>query len=103
MKYKIQELSLVDGDKYIFGQLYLPDDERKEYPTVILCHGYGVNHMALADFAELLAEAGIAAYTFDFCGGGFLSCSIIDDFFRHSSNSGFFCFGPLLMIPSIIP
>lgn len=70
-QYTIQELSFVDEKKYIYGQVYLPDDDRKKYPVVILSHGYGVNHLVLTDFAELLAKAGIAAYVFDFCGGGY--------------------------------
>lgn len=69
--YTIQELSFVEGEKYIYGQIYLPDAGRKKYPVVILSHGYGVNHLVLTDFAELLAKAGIAAYVFDYCGGGY--------------------------------
>lgn len=73
--FRIRRLPLTDKDKYIFGKLYLPKESQKTFPTVILAHGYGVNHLALADVAEILAENGIAAYAFDFCGGGIASRS----------------------------
>ncbi len=66
-----EELLLKNGEKKIYGVIYLPEEEREQYPTVILSHGFGGNHGTVpAQYAPAFAEAGFAAYTYDFCGGG---------------------------------
>ena len=50
---------------------------KKDYPqdAVILSHGFLANERMCFRYAKLLAEMGLLAITFDFCGGGILSRS----------------------------
>lgn len=68
--YTVEEHPITLENKYIFGKTYLPDDGKDTHPLVILCHGIGTNHFHAEPFAKRFAEHGIAAYAFDFCGGG---------------------------------
>ena len=49
---------------HIFG------DIENSRSAVILCHGFLANEHMCFDYARALAEKGIPAVTFDFCGGG---------------------------------
>ena len=62
-----------DGQK-ISGDLYLPDGGTS-LPLVICCHGFGGNRDHVKAYAEAFARNGIAAYAFDFIGGGYGSRS----------------------------
>ena len=53
-------------DNRIYGQLYKPEGS-SAYPLVIYSHGYGYNFEEYS--MEVLANHGIAAFRFDFCGG----------------------------------
>lgn len=44
-------------------------------PAVILSHGFVANEETCHTYAMLLADIGYIAVTFDFCGGGPISCS----------------------------
>ena len=68
--YEMTESSVTLENKYIYGKTYIPKDGQETHPTVIVCHGIGVNHHHTENFAMMLAGQGIAAYAFDFCGGG---------------------------------
>ncbi len=57
-----------NGEYNLFGRTYYPEDfdESKTYPTMVMCHGAGVN----ADFwdavyAPALAKAGYVCFTYD--------------------------------------
>lgn len=65
-----QELDFRNGDKKICGTMYFPGEEKKQYPAVILSHGFGGAGNDNQLYAEKLAQLGYACYTFDFCGGG---------------------------------
>ena len=67
---RTEELVLKNGEDNIFGMLYLPAEEKNTYPTVILSHGFGVNYRRVEEYARMFAKQGIAAYAFDFRGGG---------------------------------
>lgn len=67
--YTVRELSLQRDGQKIYGNLYLPNTEAETYPLAILAHGFGVDHTVMEPYAAVLAENGIAAYVFDFCGG----------------------------------
>lgn len=69
MGYDIQELWLDRDGLRIYGELYLPEAEG-QHPLVILSHGFGGNHGNCADYAAAFASQGIAAYVYDFIGGG---------------------------------
>lgn len=57
-----------DGQK-IYGELYLPAGPGP-FPTVIMAHGFGGQCAHNRPYAEAFAQNGIAAYIFDFIGGG---------------------------------
>ena len=58
-----------DGKK-IVGVLYLPESD-KPVPAVIISHGFGGNYSGYEHgYCPAMAERGIAACAFDFCGGG---------------------------------
>ena len=56
----------------IYGELSVPETliRQKQFPLVILCHGFSGTHQKVAGYTERLLEEGIAVYAFDFCGGG---------------------------------
>ncbi len=58
-----------DGMK-ISGKLFLPEAEGP-LPLVICCHGFGGNLEHVRPYAECFARNGIAAFAFDFIGGGY--------------------------------
>ena len=66
--YLTQEIRVRNGDLNIYGVAYDPDTDGK-MPLVIFSHELGNDHTSGVRYAERLAEAGYAAYVFDFCGG----------------------------------
>ena len=66
--YTTQEIWVQNGDNRIYGIAYVPDADKK-VPLVIFSHELGNDHTSGVRYAERLAEAGYAAYVFDFCGG----------------------------------
>ena len=68
MSYTTREITVQNGDMRIYGIAYIPAGEEK-HPLVIFSHELGNSHTSGTRYAEKLAEAGYAAYTFDFCGG----------------------------------
>lgn len=70
--YPIQRKEVVferDGLK-IAGVLYLPMTD-KPVPAIILSHGFGGNYAVYEwGYCPVMAQNGIAACAFDFCGGG---------------------------------
>ena len=66
--YTTQEIWVQNGDNRIYGVAYVPDADKK-VPLVIFSHELGNDHTSGVRYAERLAEAGYAAYVFDFCGG----------------------------------
>ncbi|WP_180998285.1 MULTISPECIES: alpha/beta hydrolase family protein [Eisenbergiella] len=66
--YKMKEVWCTNGNKRIYGVLYLP--ERKgRVPLLIYSHGLSDTHAKGELYATSLAARGIAVYCFDFCGG----------------------------------
>lgn len=66
--YATQEIWVKNNDMNIYGVAYVPDTDRK-MPLIIFSHELGNDHTSGERYAERLAEAGYAAYVFDFCGG----------------------------------
>lgn len=62
------------GSQTIRGVLFRPRTEQK-VPLVICAHGYSGNYHTVEEYAEALAASGLAAYAFDFRGGGWESSS----------------------------
>ncbi|MBQ6504256.1 MAG: alpha/beta fold hydrolase [Flexilinea sp.] len=69
-QYRIEERTFSRAGMRIYGELYLPEGEGP-FALVILSHGFGGNHTNLTAYAELFADNGIAAYVYDFIGGGY--------------------------------
>lgn len=67
--FRTEELHCTYDGVDIYGTLYVPDNGINTYPTVICSHGYNCVGSDMGDIAERLAENGIMAYTFDYCGG----------------------------------
>lgn len=57
-----------DGYK-IYGKMYRKVSEGSKAPCVILSHSSSLTHAAMVGYAESIAEKGMSAYCFDFCGG----------------------------------
>ena len=68
--YRQQEIELENQRQRIYGVAYIPDTEEDKVPLVICAHGLGGSYRSNAAYAEQLASHGIAAYCFDFRGGG---------------------------------
>ncbi|WP_081984425.1 MULTISPECIES: alpha/beta hydrolase [unclassified Treponema] len=67
--FKVEEQCFQRNGMKIYGKLFIPD-RTSQMPLVILSHGFGGNHGGVKDYAAAFAEQGIAAYIFDFIGGG---------------------------------
>lgn len=68
--YRQQEIELENQGQKIYGIAYIPENEREKVPLVICAHGLGGSYRSNAAYAKQLASHGIAAYCFDFRGGG---------------------------------
>lgn len=68
----VREMEFVRDGRKIYGRLHLPEtlSTIDRYPLVILCHGFGANMSETEPYAEKFAANGIAAFAFDFIGGG---------------------------------
>lgn len=55
--------------KKIYGELHLPEGDGR-FPAVIIGHGFGGSMADTTNYASVFAKNGIAAYSFDFIGGG---------------------------------
>ena len=66
--YMTREIWCRNGDARIYGVAYIPEGQEKS-PLVIFSHELGNSHKTGIPYAERLAEAGYAVYTFDFRGG----------------------------------
>ena len=65
-----QEIWVQNGDDRIYGVAYVPAaEDGKKVPLVIFSHELGNDHTSGERYAKRLAEAGYAAYVFDFRGG----------------------------------
>ena len=67
--FTVQERSFQRNGMKIYGELFIPD-RTSPMPLVILAHGFGGNREGVKSYAESFAERGIAAYIFEFIGGG---------------------------------
>jgi pimeloyl-ACP methyl ester carboxylesterase len=74
-RFNTREIPCNNNGKNIYGIAYIPVNMGEKMPTVIFSHGYGGTNMDGRAYAEALARKGIAAYCFDFCGGGHASRS----------------------------
>lgn len=68
--YSQREIELDNQGQRIYGIAYIPDTENEKVPLVICAHGLGGSYHTNMAYAEQLAGHGIAAYCFDFRGGG---------------------------------
>ena len=67
--YSIEELTIQGDGLNIWGKLYLPAGA-ETVPLAICSHGFGGSYRNTEEYAENFARRGIAAFSFDFTGGG---------------------------------
>ena len=67
--FKIEEQNFQRNGMKISGELFIPE-RTSPMPLVILSYGFGGNRGGVKGYAESFAEQGIAAYIFEFIGGG---------------------------------
>lgn len=65
-----EEIWFQNGEKKIYGQMFLPVEEKDKYPAVVISHGFNGSYEDNIGRAGLFASNGYAAVVFDFCGGG---------------------------------
>lgn len=69
-EWEMLEIELENQGQKIYGIAYIPETENETVPLVICAHGLGGSYQSNAAYAEQFASHGIAAYCFDFRGGG---------------------------------
>ena len=69
MTYTTKEILCPCDGHTVWGMAYIPETGEKKAPLVIYSHGLGSDHTTGIPYAERLAQAGYAAYVFDFYGG----------------------------------
>jgi pimeloyl-ACP methyl ester carboxylesterase len=74
-EYYSSEIMCANEGKSIYGVAYIPKTNDKKFPLVIFSHSLGGSYLSGLDYAKMLASRGIAAYSFDFCGGAINSRS----------------------------
>ena len=67
--YTEKELCVYRDGKKIYGKLFMPEHDGN-VPLVIIGHGFGANINSIIDYGPAFAQNGIAAYCFEFIGGG---------------------------------
>lgn len=73
MKIEKRKFECFRNNLKIKGTVFLPESG-KNLPVAVICHEFMANQKLSFDYAEALAQEGMAAFCFDFCGGG-LVCS----------------------------
>ncbi|WP_257210909.1 alpha/beta hydrolase [Actinomyces ruminis] len=68
--HETRELTLENNGQLIYGLAYVPNTGQERVPLVICSHGLTGSYQDLGATAEALAQLGLAAYCFDFRGGG---------------------------------
>lgn len=63
------ELYCYKGVQKIYGILYNKVKKGEKAPAVILSHSSSLTHEAMRGYARAIADRGMVAYCFDFCGG----------------------------------
>lgn len=68
--YREETITVEYNGQKIWGIAFIPELDQEIFPLVICSHGLGGNYRSCMEYAELLASHGMAAYCFDFRGGG---------------------------------
>lgn len=66
--YQQQIVKIKHHGREVYGVSYMPDRKEK-CPVVIFSHGFNGTNVDFAMNSEYLAQNGVGAYCFDFCGG----------------------------------
>lgn len=69
-EYEQRVIEVMNDGKKIYGVALIPQNVIEKVPLVICAHGLGGNYRTNMYYAQQLASHGIAAYCFDFRGGG---------------------------------
>jgi len=83
------QIKQIDFGKGLSGSLFLPYCSKNEMlPATILCHGMGADRECMEKNAQMIADNGIVAFTFDFRGHG-ASKGELDDKIYEDVNEAF--------------
>lgn len=69
-EYTEEEILLDNNSETIYGLLFIPVKNEETFPLIILSHGLGASYRSELEYAKEFASHGIAAFCFDFRGGG---------------------------------
>ena len=69
--YKTEEKNIYRDNIKLYGELYIPNNSKEEYPLVILSHGFGGSMSSTSGLAKELTKIGFASFAYDFYGGGY--------------------------------
>lgn len=69
-RFTVKEFYCMNGENRIYGKFYRPKgiEDGAKLPTVILSHSANLTADAMNAYASAIAEDGMNAYAFDFCG-----------------------------------
>lgn len=77
--YSTRDVDVRTPNGTLKGQIYIPFESPfsadGRFPAVIMSHGFNGTSSETQKYAECMASNGVAAFTFDFCGGGMHSKS----------------------------
>jgi len=65
----MEEIRIEASMGELYGVLTVPAAEMP-VPLIILCHGFGGDHVGNQDYSDFFVSRGFATFNFDFCGGG---------------------------------
>ncbi len=71
----IKNLECFVENQKIYVEAHIPDTSKENYPTVIISHGFSLDHTTMKPYAEKLLKHDIASIIYDFRGGGLESKS----------------------------
>ena len=68
--FKTEGKTIYRDNLKIAGELYVPENTKDEFPLIVLSHGFNENMSKTSGLAKEFARFGVAAFVYDFIGGG---------------------------------
>lgn len=73
--YNMTQLNVPAPGGDLYGELYIPNDNKNTHPLIIVCHGMYYSYTMTQASCKTLAEKGYASYCFDFHGCSYTNAS----------------------------